>query len=156
MTDAVKDPTTGAGGRTADMRLHHIGWAVASLDAHHDHFARQLGLPYEGVEEFATLKVSFYDAGGCLVELLEATDDGDDVAEFVARRGEGIHHLAYEVADVAEALRLAEERGLRLIDRVPRAGARGTLIGFADAGHPDGVLVEYVELPKTDSPGDHS
>lgn len=156
MTEAVTDPTTGAGGRTADMRLHHIGWAVASLDAHHDHFARQLGLPYEGVEEFATLKVSFYDAGGCLVELLEATDDGDDVAEFVARRGEGIHHLAYEVADVAEALRLAEERGLRLIDRVPRPGARGTLIGFADAGWPDDVLVEYVELPKTDSPGDRS
>lgn len=136
------------------MRLHHVGWAVESLDAHHDHFARQLGLPYEGVEEFPTLKVAFYDAGGCLVELLEATDDGDDVAEFLTRRGEGIHHFAYEVPDVAEALLLAEERGLTLIDRVPRPGARGTLIGFADAGRPDGVLVEYVELPKTDTSGD--
>lgn len=131
------------------MRLHHIGWAVESLDAHSDHFARQLGLPYEGVEEFPTLKVAFYDAGSCLVELLEATNDGDDVAEFLTLRGEGIHHLAYEVPDVTEALRLAEERGLTLIDRVPRPGARGTLIGFADGGRPDGVLVEYVELPKT-------
>ena len=137
----------------SSMRLHHIGWAVESLDAHADHFGRQLGLPYEGVEEFPTLKVAFYDAGGCLVELLEATDDGDDVAEFITRRGEGIHHLAYEVPVVAEALRLAEERGLTLLDRVPRPGARGTLIGFADAGRPDGVLVEYVELPKTNPTG---
>jgi methylmalonyl-CoA/ethylmalonyl-CoA epimerase len=138
---------------SASMRLHHIGWAVESLDAHADHFGRQLGLPYEGVEEFPTLKVAFYDGGGCLVELLEATDEADDVAEFLRQRGEGIHHLAYEVPDVAEALRLAEERGLRLIDRVPRPGARGTLIGFADAGRPDGVLVEYVELPSPDTAG---
>jgi methylmalonyl-CoA/ethylmalonyl-CoA epimerase len=144
---------TGAASTSSGMRLHHIGWAVDSLDAHADHFRRQLALPYEGVEEFPTLKVAFYDAGGCLVELLEATDEGDDVAEFLARRGEGIHHLAYEVPDVADALRLAEERGLSLIDRMPRPGARGTLIGFADAGRPDGVLVEYVQLPQTDASG---
>jgi methylmalonyl-CoA/ethylmalonyl-CoA epimerase len=137
----------------SSMRLHHIGWAVESLDAHSDHFARQLGLPYEGVEEFPTLKVAFYDAGGCFVELLEATRDDEDVAKFLTRRGEGIHHLAYEVPDVIEALRLAEERGLTLVDRVPRPGARGTLIGFADGGRPDGVLVEYVELPKTTRAG---
>lgn len=144
---------TDSASTASGMRLHHVGWAVESLDAHSDHFARQLGLPYEGVEEFPTLKVAFYDAGGCLVELLEATDAADDVAEFLSRRGEGIHHLAYEVPDVAEALRLAEQRGLTLIDRVPRPGARGTLIGFADAGRPDGVLVEYVELPTTDTTG---
>lgn len=130
-----------------ELSIHHIGWAVHSLDADHDHFGRQLGLPYEGVEEFPTLKVSFYDAGGCLIELLEATDPSDDVALFIAKRGEGIHHIAYEVPDAAEALRTAEERGLRLIDRTPRPGARGTLIGFVDPGRPDGVLVEYVERP---------
>jgi methylmalonyl-CoA/ethylmalonyl-CoA epimerase len=129
------------------MHLHHIGWAVRSLDAHHTHFAGQLGLPYEGVEQFPTLSVAFYDAGGSLIELLEATDPGDEVATFLESRGEGIHHLAYAVDDVAEALRLAEERGLTLLDRVPRPGARGTRIGFADPGRPDGVLVEYVEVP---------
>ncbi|MPZ59853.1 MAG: methylmalonyl-CoA epimerase [Propionibacteriales bacterium] len=134
------------------MRIHHIGWAVSSLGEHHDHFAGQLGLPYEGVEKFPTLSVAFYDAGSCLIELLEATDPSDDVAHFVRRRGEGIHHLAYVVDDVAEALREAGVRGLRLIDHRPRPGARGTQIGFVDPQRPDGVLVEYVQLPPDPSP----
>lgn len=117
---------------TTAIQIHHIGWAVRSIGVHHHHFARQIGLAYKGVEEFPTLKVAFYDAGGCLIELLEATDASDDVATFLERRGEGIHHIAYRVDDVADALRQAAVKGLRLLDREPRHGAHGTRIGFVD------------------------
>lgn len=127
------------------MELHHIGWAVRRLDEHRHHFADELGLPFDGVEEFPDLRVVFYDAGTCLVELLESTSPNSDIAAFLAERGEGIHHLAYRVEDVAAALDTAETRGLRRLDAVPRPGARGTLIGFVDPAREDGVLVEYVE-----------
>jgi methylmalonyl-CoA/ethylmalonyl-CoA epimerase len=130
------------------MRLHHIGWAVRSISDNRAHFEEQIGLPFDGIEEFPRLSVAFYDVGGCLLELLEATSpEEDDVSRFIERRGEGIHHLAYEVPDVAAALAEAERRGLPLIDRVPRPGARGTMIGFADPGREDGVFLEFVELP---------
>lgn len=129
------------------MQIHHIGWAVRSLLENHRYFGDQLGLPFVGDECFPTLKVAFFDAGGCLIELLEATDDADEVAVFVDRHGEGIHHIAYAVPDVEAALATACGRGLQLIDERPRPGARGTRIGFADPGRPDGVLVEYVQLP---------
>lgn len=129
------------------MRLHHIGWAVRSIADSRPHFEDQVGLAFDGIEDFPRLSVAFYDVGGCLVELLEATSpEEDDVSAFIARRGEGIHHLAYEVPDVAEALREAARRGLDLVDLVPRPGARGTMIGFVDPHREDGVLVEYVEL----------
>jgi methylmalonyl-CoA epimerase len=127
------------------MQLHHIGWAVNSLDDSLDHFQRQLALPYEGVEEFPTLRVAFFRAGATLIELLEPTSPEDNVARFLADRGEGIHHCAYLVEDVASELIYATARGLRPIDLHPRRGARGSLIGFVDPGREDGVLVEYVQ-----------
>jgi methylmalonyl-CoA/ethylmalonyl-CoA epimerase len=129
------------------MHLHHLGWAVRSLEQSRAHFERQLGLPFDGVEQFPTLRVAFYRAGATLIELLEPLTDDDDVARFLRERGEGIHHCAYQVDDVAGELAAAEGRGLRLVDRVPRPGARGTSIGFADPGRQDGVLVEYVQEP---------
>jgi len=126
------------------VQLHHVGWAVRSLEDSLEFFRTTLALPYEGVEEFPTLRVAFFRAGATLIELLEPTSD-DDVAEFLRERGEGIHHLAYRVDDVAAELSAATERGLVLVDTVPRPGARGTLIGFVDPQREDGVFVEYVE-----------
>lgn len=130
------------------MKLHHIGWAVRSIAASRPHFEGQVGLEFDGIEDFPTLSVAFYDVGGCLVELLEPTSaDENDVSEFIRARGEGIHHMAYEVSDVAAALFEAHRRGLKLVDHRPRPGARGTMIGFVDPEREDGVFVEYVELP---------
>ena len=122
-----------------------MGWAVRRIDAHRRHFADER-LPFDGVEEFPDLRVACYDAGTCLVERLESTAPTSDIATFLAERGEGIHHLAYRVPDVAAALDAAADRGLNRLDAVPRPGARGTLIGFVDPGREDGVLVEYVEV----------
>ncbi len=129
------------------VQLHHLGWAVRSLEKSRSHFEGELGLPFAGVEDFPTLRVAFYRAGATLIELLEPLTDEDDVARFLQERGEGIHHCAYQVPDVADELLAAERRGLRLIDRVPRPGARGTSIGFADPRRQDAVLVEYVQEP---------
>jgi methylmalonyl-CoA/ethylmalonyl-CoA epimerase len=129
------------------MQLHHVGWAVHSCQANHDHFARQLGLPYEGEEDFPLLKVAFYRAGHTLIELLEPTGEGNDVTPMLEARGEGVHHLAYLVDDVQAALDRAEAEGLRLVDTEPRPGARGTMIGFVDPQRADGMLVEFVQEP---------
>lgn len=130
------------------MEVHHLGWAVRSLRSHRDHFEGQLGLPYEGQEDFPSLRVAFYRAGSCLIELLEPLTEEDDVSVYLRDRGEGIHHIAYRVDDVAAALEEAGRRGMRVLDREPRPGARGTRIGFVDPGRADGILVEYVEVPR--------
>ena len=130
------------------MRIHHLGWVVRDAALHRDHFERELGLPFSGEELFPSLKVVFYDAGNCWIELLEPLPGAnDDVTQRLSEHGEGIHHIAYEVADVAVALREAVERGLVPIDQEPRPGARGTSIAFVDPGREDGILVEYVQEP---------
>lgn len=127
------------------MRLHHIGWAVRSLEKSRKQFEDGLDLPFEGRETFPTLVVDFYAAENCLVELLEPSDDNDPTAQFLSEHGEGVHHLAFLVPDVQAALTEAANRGAFLIDKQPRVGARETMIGFIDLGRSDGVLFEYVE-----------
>lgn len=131
------------------MRLHHIGWAVRSLRDSREHFEGLIGLQHDGTEEFPTVTVDFYDIGNCLLELLEPTGQ-DDTATFLHERGEGIHHLAFEVSDVQDALEAAAARGMRVIDHRPRAGARNTLIGFVDPGRTDRVLIEYVQSAQSE------
>lgn len=134
--------------RNHAVKLHHIGWAVRSIADSRPYFEDQLGLQFDGFEDFPALTIAFYDVGGCLLELLEPTSsEENDVRVFLATRGEGVHHMAYEVPDVVAALAEAQRRGLRLVDHVPRPGARGTMIGFVDPEREDGVFVEFVELP---------
>lgn len=129
------------------MYLHHLGWAVHSIAGSRAHFETQLGLPYDGEEDFPGLRVAFFGAGSCLLELLQPLDATGEIAVHLRERGEGLHHLAYRVPDVAAALEDAERRGMPRIDAVPRPGARATTIGFVNPGRPDGVLVEYVQVP---------
>ena len=95
--------------------------------------------------------VGFFGVGESMIELLEPLDAESDIALFLDRVGEGIHHVAYDVADIAEALRAAAASGLELIDQAPRSGARGTLIGFVNPLRSDGVLVEFVQDPHAPS-----
>jgi methylmalonyl-CoA/ethylmalonyl-CoA epimerase len=127
--------------------LHHIGWVVRSVAQARPHFERQLGLEWLGQEDLATVRAGFLGAGGTTIELLEPLPGDTVVAAFLEERGEGIHHLAYAVEDVAAALVEAAARGMRPLDRSPRPGARGSLIGFVDPARPDGILVEYVQDP---------
>jgi methylmalonyl-CoA epimerase len=125
--------------------IHHIGWAVRSIDASRVHFETALGLALKSEEAFPTVRVAFFAGGSMMIELIQPLTDDSDVARFLARRGEGMHHLALRVDDVTAALAAAPALGLQLIDSVPRPGARGTLVGMVDPKREDGVLVQYVQ-----------
>jgi methylmalonyl-CoA/ethylmalonyl-CoA epimerase len=127
--------------------IHHLGWVVRSIDAARPHFETGLGLAFESDERFPDLRVAFFGKGSTMIELLEPLTQDSDIARFLARRGEGLHHLALRVDDVAVALAEASGRGFRLIDRAPRPGARGTVVGAVDPQREDGVLIQYVQEP---------
>jgi methylmalonyl-CoA epimerase len=125
--------------------IDHLGWAVRSIDAARPHFESGLGLELQSDEHFPDVRVAFFGAGPARVELLEPLTVESDVSRFIARRGEGLHHLALRVDDVAAALAAAPSHGFKLVDLVPRPGARGTTVGVVDPKREDGVLVQYVQ-----------
>ena len=125
--------------------VHHLGWAVRSIDESRVHFETALGLAFGGEEGFPDLRVAFFGEGHVSVELLEPLDEKSDLSAFLAKRGEGLHHLALKVDDVAAALDDANARGFRLLDPGPKPGARGTLIAFVDPKRADGVLIQFVQ-----------
>jgi methylmalonyl-CoA/ethylmalonyl-CoA epimerase len=127
--------------------VHHLGWAVRSIDDSRSHFERALGLAFCGEEGFPDVRVAFFGTGSASVELVEPLDRDSDLGVFLATRGEGLHHLGLKVDDVAAALEDAKARGFRLLDTTPRSGARRTLIGYVDPERGDGVLIQFVQEP---------
>src|ERR1700681_2957906 len=126
--------------------IHHIGWVVRSIAAARHHFETALGLELRSEEGFPNLRVAFFGAGGSsMIELIEPLTDDSNAARFLARRGEGLHHLALRVDDVAAALGEAGGHGFQPVDSTPRPGARGTLVATVDPKREDGVLVQYVQ-----------
>jgi methylmalonyl-CoA/ethylmalonyl-CoA epimerase len=126
--------------------IDHLGWAVRSIDSSRPHFESGLGLDMQSDERFPDVRVAFFGAGPARVELLEPLTAESDVGRFIARRGEGLHHLALRVDDVAAALAAAPGHGFKLVDKSPRPGARGTTVGVVDPQREDGVLVQYVQV----------
>lgn len=132
-------------------KINHIGIAVNSLAASLPFYRDTLGMVFEGEETMAEqkVKVAFLAVGDSRIELLEPTDEDSPVAKFLLKNGEGVHHIAYEVADLAAALADLERDGVRLIDTAPRSGAHGTSIAFLHPKATGGVLTELCQ------PGDH-
>lgn len=129
------------------VRLHHIGIAVQDLEAAVRFYRATLGLQPgvpERVERDAVV-VLFVPAGPVLLELLHPLDRHGPLARFMARRGAGLHHLAFAVPDVAAALARARAAGLALVDAAPRPGAHGMRVAFLHPRDLHGVLVELVE-----------
>jgi methylmalonyl-CoA/ethylmalonyl-CoA epimerase len=126
-------------------RLHHLGWAVPSLDAGSGVFQEVLGLPHQLDEVLPGVELRFFEAGECLIELLASTGTNLSVEALVASQGGGLHHLAFAVDDVDKALQAAARNGCTLIDQVKRPGSRRTEIGFVDPSWPGGILLEFVE-----------
>ncbi len=131
------------------LAIDHVGLAVPDLEEAVALHGARLGLaaghrellPAEGLE------VAFFDLGGSSLELLAPTDPDTSLARFLGRRGPGLHHLAYRVADLEAELRLWRERGAELIDTRPRPGARGRLVAFLHPRSLGGVLTELCQLP---------
>lgn len=130
--------------------LHHVAIAVESLEAARKSYEQALGLsstPVEYVED-QKVNVLVLHAGAQRIELVEPARPDSPISSFLAKRGGGIHHLAWNVDDVAAAIARLEADGVRMIDRAPRPGAHGTRIAFVHPKSTGGVLMELVEEPK--------
>jgi methylmalonyl-CoA epimerase len=128
-------------------RIDHIGVAVADLDAALALHEETYGMPVvhrETLEEQGVEAV-LLDVGENHVELLRPLAHDTPVGRFLARRGPGLHHVAYQVADLEAALERLRARGVRLIDEVPRTGIRRTRVAFLHPLASGGVLTELVE-----------
>jgi methylmalonyl-CoA/ethylmalonyl-CoA epimerase len=127
-------------------QLHHVAVVVADLD---DAIARYERLGFRDGERFQlpeqAVEVATFRAGQGWIELIRPTDPDGPIARYLAKRGEGMHHVAYEVPDLAAALRELAALGVRLIDAAPRVGAHGWRIAFIHPESCGGVLTELVE-----------
>lgn len=127
--------------------IEHIGIAVKDLDSSIKYYEDVLGLKCYAVEEVKDQKVktAFFKVGETKIELLESTDPDGPIGKFIERKGEGVHHLAFHVNGIANALKEAEKKGVQLIDKEPRKGAEGLNIAFLHPKSTGGVLTELCE-----------
>ncbi len=125
-------------------KIDHIGIAVHSIDQARVVYEQALGMTCTGEEvvESQKVRVAFFAIGETHVELLEPTDRTSPIAVFLEKKGEGIHHIAYEVDDLAAQLAQAKDSGCRLIHETPVPGAHGKRIAFLHPGSTAGVLTE--------------
>jgi methylmalonyl-CoA/ethylmalonyl-CoA epimerase len=129
------------------VRLHHVGVAVEDMDAAIEMYTSRFGatLAHRAKNEDDGLEAAFLEMGAAEVELLAALREDSTVGKFLAKRGPGLHHVAYAVPDVKQALADAHAAGMELIDAVPRIGLHGVPIGFVHPKSVGGVLTEFVE-----------
>ncbi|RQW77869.1 MAG: methylmalonyl-CoA epimerase [Geobacter sp.] len=128
-------------------KISHIGIAVQSLDEAIPFYRDNLGMVFQGIEEVTEQKVrvAFFLVGEAKIELLEPTTAESPVAGFLEKNGPGIHHIAYEVADIGDSIAKLEADGVRMIDKAPRHGAHGALIAFLHPKSSHGVLIELCQ-----------
>jgi methylmalonyl-CoA/ethylmalonyl-CoA epimerase len=127
-------------------RLHHVAVVVPDLD---EALARYRTLGFSGSERFVlaeqAVEVATLHSGTGWIELIRPTDPDGPIARYLAKRGEGVHHVAYAVPNLIAALKRLETAGVRLIDAVPRTGAHGWHIAFIHPESCGGVLTELVQ-----------
>jgi methylmalonyl-CoA/ethylmalonyl-CoA epimerase len=142
----MTDDTGELAGRLGVGRVHHVAVIVRDLDAALGLYRDRLGLPLELVLpiESDRVRIAFLAVGESKIELVEPTDDTTGVARFLASKGEGFHHVCFEVPDVAAALQRLAAEGIELIDAAPRRGAEGP-VAFLHPRSCHGVLVELIE-----------
>jgi len=127
--------------------IEHIGIAVRSLEESIAYYENVLGLTCYAVEEVKDqrVKTAFFMVGQTKIELLESTDPEGPIGKFLEKKGEGMHHMAFAVENLEEALAETAEKGVQLIDKQPRLGAEGLHIGFLHPKSTFGVLTELCE-----------
>jgi methylmalonyl-CoA/ethylmalonyl-CoA epimerase len=129
-------------------KVHHVALIVASIEDALRLWRDFLGLELETTMDIARdrVRIAFLAVGESKIELVQPTDDTTGVARFLASKGEGFHHVCFEVANLAETLLRLEIDGLELIDTAPRRGAEGP-VAFIHPRSCHGVLVELIEAP---------
>lgn len=129
-------------------KVHHVALIVRSIEGALGLWRDMLGLELETIVEIESdrVRIAFLTVGESKIELVEPTDESTGVARFLAAKGEGFHHVCFEVANLAETLLHLEIAGLELIDTAPRRGAEGP-VAFIHPRGCHGVLVELIEAP---------
>jgi len=127
--------------------IEHIGIAVRSISEHLPYYEDVLGLKCYNIEEVADQKVktAFFKVGQTKIELLEPNSEESAIAKFIEKRGEGVHHIAFAVPDIALALAEVEAKNVQLIDKKPRSGAEGLQIAFLHPKSTGSVLTELCQ-----------
>jgi methylmalonyl-CoA/ethylmalonyl-CoA epimerase len=130
------------------LNLDHVGIAVASLDKAIADYEERYGIVplYREVVEAQGVEEAMVPVGGSFVQLLEPLAADTPVGRFLERRGEGLHHMAFMVASIMDALNHLKGQGARLVDEVPRTGGRGAQVAFVHPADLGGTLIELVEL----------
>ncbi|MBQ0052953.1 MAG: methylmalonyl-CoA epimerase [Bacteroidales bacterium] len=129
--------------------IDHLGIAVKSLETAIPYYEEKLGLKCYAIEEVADQKVktAFFKIGQTKLELLESTDPEGNIAKYIEKKGEGIHHIAFATNSVQTCLDELSAKGVRLIDEHPRKGAEGMNIAFLHPKSTCSVLTEICEDP---------
>jgi methylmalonyl-CoA/ethylmalonyl-CoA epimerase len=130
-------------------KIEHVALAVADLDAAVAHYRDVWGIEVEHRErvEDQGVEEAMLPLGDSYLQLLGATGPDTTVGKFLAKRGEGLHHIAYEVPDLEGALAELKAKGVRLIDQEPRVGGRGHMVAFVHPSANHGLLVELIQAP---------
>ena len=132
------------------MKIEHLGIAVKNLDNANDLFSKLLGREHYKIEtvESEGVETSFFQTGESKIELLVAKNEDSPIAKFIEKRGEGIHHVAFEVDDIRAEMKRLEEEGFKLLNKEPKRGADNKWVCFVHPKTANGVLVELCQTIK--------
>ena len=132
------------------MKVEHIGIAVKNLSSSNALFKSLFGQEHYKIETVASegVNTSFFQCGESKIELLEATKPDSPIAKFIEKRGEGIHHIAFEVEDIKEEMTRLAGEGFRILNETPKRGADNKLVCFLHPKGTNGVLVELCQTIK--------
>ena len=135
------------------LKVEHIGIAVKDLNTSNDLFQKLFGKSHYKIESVDSehVNTSFFKVGRTKIELLEATHEDSAIAKFLEKRGEGIHHIAFEVADIEAEMERLREEGFRLLNEKPKKGADNKLVCFVHPKTAGGVLVELCQTIKPEA-----
>ena len=128
-------------------KIEHIGIAVKNLKQSNKLFQKLLGTAHYKIEAVLSegVNTSFFEVGPNKIELLEATNEESPIAKFIAKKGEGIHHIAFAVDDIEKEMKRLREEGFTLLNDVPKLGADNKLVAFVHPKTANGVLVELCQ-----------
>ena len=128
-------------------KIEHLGIAVKSLETANETYRKLLGIAHYKIETVESEKVntSFFKVGENKIELLEGTDPNGVIAKFIEKKGEGIHHVAFAVADIREEMKRLKAEGFVLLNEEPKHGADNKLVCFVHPKNANGVLIELCQ-----------
>ena len=129
------------------LKIEHIGIAVKDIEQSNSLFASLFGKPHYKIEEVASegVKTAFFQVGENKVELLEATNPESPIAKFIAKKGEGVHHIAFAVKDIVSEVTRLKKEGFTILNETPKDGADNKLVVFLHPKSTNGVLIELCQ-----------